>query len=418
MINVKKSLKKRKKDEKRDKNLGSHLKRRRLELKQKQGWVAQGICSVSYLSKIENNKAEENKMLVREIMHRLDVDPRIFQINIEDEQYLMKAIRAFYYHDAKELDKIFQEVKSIEHNLTINLVKLCYLVFHSDEKAVPLVLMLEESIANMNDLDLQAFLVFAGYFYITRKEYLFAYELFDISIGIVQENEYLTALENKKMFEIKQYLGIKNSSIKFMYEAERLLQKHHNRYRIDKLNLIKINHLFKEDVNAADEELKTLQSVKFHKTLLDKYYLISAKTNVRLSKEQLAKEYLSLIKQDSVFYVDALFLEYQMTDDEKEKDAIAKLINEQAIAKEHMTIIIKFRLMRLKEIEEQKEYIKDVAIPYAKKTHNLDLFHDFVIDITGICIATSRYKEATQYIKAYIKEREKMYQYIEELSSN
>lgn len=418
MINLKSSLKKRYKTQTRDKNLGSHLKRRRLELNRNQDWVARGICSVSYLSKIENNKAEENQLLVKEIMQRLEVDPKLFQINIEDEQYLSDAIKALYFNENEKLEEIYHQVKDVEHNLTINLVKLCYMIDTPNNKTEALVMMLEQVIANMNDLDLQAFLVFAGFFYEKQLEYLFAYELFEISLNVHQVNEYLTALANAKLFEIKQYLLKKNSSVKHSIEAERLMQKHHNHYRLNKLNLTRVEYLLKEDAREAYETLNALHIKEFKGSLLDYYHLLFAKVSKELDNLEALPTYLAHIGKDSEYYIDALFLRYQLAEEEEEKRTIKKTIDDLKNIKHKMSTMIQFRLLYEENIDKRKEYLKDVAIPYAKKVHNLDLFFEFAREITTICMTTSRYKEATQYIKAYVKEKEKVHQLDERVAIN
>jgi len=273
-------------------------------------------------------------------------------------------------------------------------------------------------VTNMNDFDLQAFLVFAGYLYEEKREYLVMYELFDIALDISQENEYLTALANKKLFEVNQYLRTKNNSVKYGIEGERLMQKHHNLYRLDKFNLAKISCLLSENPYETEKALDLLQYKDFEDAMLNEYYLLCAKTKKRLNKLQEATKFLNKIDKDSEYSLDALFLRYQMVEDTEEKESIAEMVDDHTASIKKMPIVIKFRLMREKDIEKQKEYLKAVAIPYAKKVHNLDLFYEFLQNMIEICMSTSRYKEATQYIKSYVKEIERINQFIEEISSN
>ena len=264
MINVKGSLKKRKKEHKWDKNVGSYLKRRRLDLKRKQDWVAKGICSVSYLSKIENNKAEENPTIVREIMEKLEVEPKIIDLNIANKKYLEEAITAFYFRNSMELRRIYTKVKDVGQNLTIDLIKLMYYVANHDEGANPLILALEQVIPSMDDLDLQVFLVLAGFFYGEKEHYFYAYEWFSASLDVEQKSECFTALSNMKMYELNQRLLKKNHSSKYGLEARRLMQRHHNWNRLNEVNLKRIDCIFEELPNSALKELKNIQPSTLH----------------------------------------------------------------------------------------------------------------------------------------------------------
>ena len=197
------------------KDLGSHLKKIRLEMKRNQDWVAKGICSVSYLSKIENNNIEFNQNIVREIMERLELDPSIYQINMHDEQYLKRTILYMYQFNEKKFNTIYEEVKEVEHNLTINLVKLAYMVKQDNKNTEKQILMMEHLIASMSDLDLQAYLVFSGIYYEKQKQYPLAFEMLELSLDMNQESEYLQALACAKLFEINQRLHKRNSSFKY-----------------------------------------------------------------------------------------------------------------------------------------------------------------------------------------------------------
>ena len=49
-------------------DIGSFIKKKRKEMQVTQDEISNGICSVSYLSKIENNQIVPNDYYVREIM--------------------------------------------------------------------------------------------------------------------------------------------------------------------------------------------------------------------------------------------------------------------------------------------------------------------------------------------------------------
>ncbi len=400
------------------KDLGSHLKKIRLEMKRNQDWVAKGICSVSYLSKIENNNIEFNQNIVREIMERLELDPSIYQINMHDEQYLKRTILYMYQFNEKKFNTIYEEVKEVEHNLTINLVKLAYMVKQDNKNTEKQILMMEHLIASMSDLDLQAYLVFSGIYYEKQKQYPLAFEMLELSLDMNQESEYLQALACAKLFEINQRLHKRNSSFKYFLEAKRLFQNHNNIKRLMKLKLMKAKYLIKEQPMEAKNIIVYLKEDQFDKSDLDEYYLISAKIYQQLGKIELARECVEKISLEHTFAFDKLLLQYQLEENETKKDFYSTKIEQLNHKEIGLHNVIQYRLMREPDRMKRKTYLKDVAIPYAKKSYNFDLFKEFVKEITEICMSTSRYKEATQHIQSYIREKEKIHQYIENFYVN
>jgi hypothetical protein len=408
-------LKKRKKEHKWDKNIGSYLKRRRLDLKRKQDWVAKGICSVSYLSKIENNKAEENPTIVREIMEKLEVEPKNIELNIGNKQYLDQAITAFYFRDSTELRRIYNKVKDGGQNLTIDLIRLMYFIANHDERANPLILALEQVIPSMDDLNLQVFLVLAGFFYGGKEQYFYAYEWFHASLEVEQKSECFTALSNMKMYELNQRLLKKNHSSTYGLEARRLMLRHHNWIRLNQFNLNRIDCIFKELPNSALKELKNIQPSTLHGEQKMHYYLALAKANLKIGHLEEVKQALFSIDKSSKYYFDALVLLYEITEDLDEKESIKSELLQTKITKTNQPAMIRFRLLSIKDNRLKKEYLKKVAIPYAKKVANLHLHAEYIKEISSICKESSRYKEATQYIDTHRKIMNKTSHFISQI---
>ncbi|PAT01151.1 hypothetical protein CI105_07865, partial [Candidatus Izimaplasma bacterium ZiA1] len=88
------------------KDIGSFIKKQRIIKDVTQEKLSEGICSISYLSKIENNQIIPNHYLVKKIFERLNVNEDCFNVSIKDHEYLKEAINAYFYYQNDLLSDI------------------------------------------------------------------------------------------------------------------------------------------------------------------------------------------------------------------------------------------------------------------------------------------------------------------------
>lgn len=77
-------------------NIGAIIRGARLERKMTQGELAKGICSVSYLSKIENGMYDTSNLYVQEIMQRMGI--KVERHHTMDHTGVVYDILMAYYH--------------------------------------------------------------------------------------------------------------------------------------------------------------------------------------------------------------------------------------------------------------------------------------------------------------------------------
>ena len=85
---------------------GDRIKRKRKEMKLTQESIARGICSNTYLSKIENNRIAANKDHLFFIMEKVGLPTD--NIGLPEEMILVleKSIRHFFFKDLKSYQKL------------------------------------------------------------------------------------------------------------------------------------------------------------------------------------------------------------------------------------------------------------------------------------------------------------------------
>ena len=92
-------------------SVGTIFKQRRIELNLKQSFVAYGICSVSHLSKIENNQTVPQSDIVKHLIKRL----HLTAINIhqpQDEAFLHEMLTSVFYQNVVILDRLIEDKKT------------------------------------------------------------------------------------------------------------------------------------------------------------------------------------------------------------------------------------------------------------------------------------------------------------------
>ena len=84
-------------------NIGLLIKMSRIQQNMKQVTLAKGICSTSYLSKIENNQTVPSEDVIKLLIDRLDID--YWSISLEEENQFMNQLLNLYKKSIIERNK-------------------------------------------------------------------------------------------------------------------------------------------------------------------------------------------------------------------------------------------------------------------------------------------------------------------------
>jgi len=387
--------------------IGSFIKKKRKELNVTQDVISNGICSVSYLSKIENNQIVPNEYYVKEIMGKLDVEDSYYQKTSDDKLYLNSMIKGIFYLDDDLVIEVFNEVKEIKNNLVINICKLGYYVYFNKEDENQYVMMLENLVNNMTDLELKAYLFFSSIYFISKEKYKTALEVLFLCNKIQIPNEYLLALTAGSIYLVKQRLLMKNSSSDDFEIAQKIFNKYHNKKRAVNLELWKTYYLIKENPEKAMKILEKLKENTTDEYYRDFYYLLKAEVLFEYEVYNECILSLSKIGSNSKLFYRKMILLYK----------VCKIENDLGMLEEIKTILLnykpdKFQLQHkvyyhyllLEKEGELKEYLRDIAIPFSIEIEDIYGLEEYTNNVMDICINTSRYKEATQFYKKFQKE--------------
>lgn len=159
-------------------NSGKSIKINRLRANMTQADLANGIISVSYLSKIENGTAEPTN----EIMELLREKLNLYKANSEDQITNQTIIRWFLHllrSQKEEAIRLYNQINfalpnAIDKQLLslIDIHKLCYYVLVNDlEAAGQLLISLHKSSKKFNDMEKYYYFKFAGNYYYKQLAY-------------------------------------------------------------------------------------------------------------------------------------------------------------------------------------------------------------------------------------------------------
>ncbi len=391
--------------------IGSFIKKKRKELNVTQDRISNGICSISYLSKIENNQIVPNEFYVKEIMSKLEVNESFFQKTLDDKLYLNNMIKGIFFLDDELVNDTFKEVEDIENNLVINLVKLGYYVYFNIEDDNQYVMMLENLVTNMNDLELLSYLYFSSIYFISKEKFKTTLEILFLCNKISINNDYLEALISENSYLAKQRLLKKNCSHDDFKNAKEVYNKYHNIKRVVNLSLWEAHYLTEENPEKAIIIVKkikeSLQDVYLH----DFYCLVKAKILMAFNYYKDSVLSLNKISNDSNFFYQKMILLYsicKIDNDQGMLEEIKILLQDYNPDKFQLKHKVFYHYLLLNNEEDLKEYLRDIAIPYSIEIDDYYGLKKYTRDVMDICINTSRYKEATQYYKKYQKELDKV----------
>jgi hypothetical protein len=365
------------------------------------------------LSKIENNQIVPSEFYIKEIMNKLDIDQAIYTKSIQDRQYIEKIIKFFYYLEDESIEALFEEIKDIEHNLVINLCKLGYIVYFNQEDHDQYVMMLENLVANMSDLDIQVYLLFAALYFVSHQKYKTALELILLQESLPQQNNYLVGMFHELAYHVKHRLHIVHSANEDYHTAMHMFTKHHNMKRIVRLALTKVETLSEEHPKKA---LKMLESIKISyldQDLQDQYYFQKSNVLYTLHRFQEATMALKNIDKGSLYFMRKMTLLLRICQIEEDFDMmseIKKILESYIPSKHEMSTKIYYHYLSQSDKEDQKQYLRDIAIPFSIRSEDYKHLKRYTDDIMQLCVDNSRYKEAMQHYHRYQKEMHKIQQ--------
>lgn len=357
--------------------LGAEIKNSRLKLSKTLESMINVSKSVSYISKVENNKIIPNQECLEELCDELLINKSSLNTLGNFDISLDKAIEAIFFNDEEKIETLYNEYKEFS-NLRTDLMKGLYFFYHDDKK------MLKEIVNNLSKVE--SSLILSDYFIyillciknlINNKEVLSAFQILKIVLESNKTNKYLHLLYCEKEYELRLSFSISSCN----EECKKIMNDYIENMnfkqteKFDKMNL-------RNKIELSDDEYleSIIEDIQYIDLKAYAYCKLGMLEKVDVELFNSSDKLLYYFKSKDLNNIENLILSVQLTEEELIKANLYKLTLED-------------------NTDELREFITNVAIPYylnvCKVTTLLELFEQ----LGNINSKISKYKETTLVAK-------------------
>ncbi|MGP4072382.1 helix-turn-helix domain-containing protein [Piscibacillus sp. B03] len=412
--------------------VGKLIKWHRNKYKITQELLAEDICSVTQLSKIENGQIQASEEILISIAQRLGIPEQKFTNPIDQEhkqmaEQLITAIHEYDIPKARELEAIL--IKKRHEDLHYDLEFLCllarfgYLLLMKQLKDAD---ELYETIMEYDEIFEEAapysFHKFLGDYLINKCLFI------DAKNHLLKAKNLLPDQEDPELYILlataESHLENVLTSNQYARKALRILQEKLYYSRIIECEIIlSSNYTFVSEYQQAKEHLERLDSLidhKFEPSLRVKIYfhlgLIHAMTNDFEEAIQLLDKNLSTDVNETELMHSRYLLAHTYYIKDLEDKALELIQEGQAIAQEHQLnyYSIKFKSLKLvieNKREELVHFLNDQAIPFFKATGQaFDLRYYYQL-LGHTLYRLKKYKRAAEVLMIADEQRKRFLEY-------
>lgn len=393
MIYMKKQFKRRRLEKSYEvKPIGSTFKIRRIELKMTLEETAEGICSISYLSKLENNLIEPNELFVRLLRIRLnlkeedEIDSSTYQSDLE------RLLECMLSEEIPSTDLIYKYRDHLDQQSL--LIMMCY---HSLTKnqfdALKAYDKLKTFIPSLNDFEATMFSISLSMTLHQIEYYQTAYDVLKIGASHPIKNESLRILTMKWTL-LSAFKMIKIKDMTNLYEKFLTITTDRQYFQLIKgvnLEYYKLYSVYEEP-----EKMKSIiESIRdFSREEKDFIYAKSL-----FAKKQYEKLYpisqLYSFKDSEWFMLHLICLDSLKKEDELKRHLDR---SDQVIClNETCTLLIKhIKIKYKKDKHELLRYLRNDLLSNRLPTDNHDTIEYLMTDASKLFSDHQFYKEASQ----------------------
>ncbi|WP_242144153.1 MULTISPECIES: helix-turn-helix transcriptional regulator [unclassified Bacillus cereus group] len=399
-------------------NIGSIIYFHRIKNNLTQQQLADGVCSISHLSKIENNSKEVNIETLLLLCEKLKIDliEEKAEIKLIYEK-LNELLNAIVYDNKLKVDELYEWIKENSHRIVCSqyvyfskIILFRYYVFKEDIKSATLI---KDNITRQqkkfSQYENSLFQYSSSLYYLLQRKP-------GMCIKILNriENE-IDILPTDYYYYLSQAYNLLNQSTLSMYYAQKA-----NQIFIDTINymksldaklLIAINlakvKAFKQAYEYLEDVLNTSESLGNRHLLKKTFYNMSVLMYQQKRYEEAVdyfKKGLRYKKRLEVVYIQYLPIitecYIQLNKPKKAKNIINKMIK--LAEEENVTSDLILFNIYLYELEKNEKglikYLESYAIKILKDQNQYELFMKYSRRLGRLYLRENDYKKAFQYL--------------------
>lgn len=373
------------------------IKNERIKRKKTLGELSKGICSISYLCKLENNAIKPSVDYVKALLERVDVSYDEISKNNYDTE-LMQAIKLYFYQDYEEIKKIYENLECENFDSRVAMIKCLYLLSVNNFDEFRNIIAELDEIKN-SFIGYQAIILIflVSEYYIKEEMYKNSYNYLLCLKEISIENYELKMMIDEGMI-ISAFHLKKNADVYNLYNS--YIKEEKLYYPLERKLKIELIIKIINGKNAYDEnELNDLM-LKFNKDN-DLFYYICLN---HLINENYYKV-VSLLNENKELLVEARFLAmygkciYENSLKEIYEDFLERVekIDDALENDKYYLSFIKMKLINDASYE-LFEFLRYKILPFINKHYHIIYNADYELTYVNILMKLSRYKEAANHL--------------------
>ena len=377
------------------KGVGDRIKKRRLELNYTQETLAKGICSNTYVSKIENNRVVPNQEQLFLIMEKMDMSIDEIGMPFQIVDYLEQSVEYFFFKDIENYSKLFKKIANLEFSSLVYIIRLGYFILiENNEDAKIYYDEICRYYNSLEDYGFATFLIYGCFYNIGINDYQSARHILDLIKGKLRNDERLYALYSFQSYIVYGFLNLPNSAQINIDIAKNIFIIEGNTKR--NIEVLMYMNIFR----AMEGTLGEPKINKDHLLSLSRnqknYYLLVLSIN-----SNRGEEYIDLMDNQSPLYLEALFLkalEYYRQEKYEEFGKMKKRLmseSKNSISELDYLEFIKFYETNNKTMI--KEYLINFRLPNMIKKQNVYMINLISLELESIFSDKNRYKDAVTY---------------------
>jgi transcriptional regulator with XRE-family HTH domain len=397
-LNIKAAIMKRKEQvyENYYKGFGEQIKRQRKLLNLTQEYLSNGICSNTYVSKIENNKIAVKKEHLNLLMEKMGVSPNCLGLPEEMIEVLNKSLKYFYYMDKESYSELFSEIEDYENGVLIHIAKFGYYILTEDiYNASVTYRELFRYINSLEDYGFSVFIILSGYYNLLINDYQTARMLIESVHHRIINDETIYSLYYQLQFITYGFIHQFGKSQNALQASKTMMFNHRNTRRLNEtmiyLNIFAIYENRNQDVYFDEMHLDNVAS-----TLVNRYI------NVLITSHEHKEKYIAYYQDQDINYLIGLFLiahNYLCSNDIDKYKEVKKLIEDKShLSQDVFDLVSLLKMYEEKNYSHAKDYLINYLLVYFTRKQNIYAVKLITKEISKMLIEKSRYKDSITYL--------------------
>lgn len=388
------------------KNIGDKIRKTRIESNLTQEDLARGICSNTYISKIENNKIAINKENLNLIMEKMDMSSSKIGIPEQMVDYLRKSFKYFFFKDLESYKKLFDYLKDYEFGVLVSVIRLGYYVLNEEfENAKTIYNDLFRYLNSLEDYGFSIFVIYGSFYNIGINDYQSARILLASVNEYLENNEKVLAMYYYSRFIVYGNLCQFSICREGLDLARLIFVKYSNCARI--IEFAMYNNIFKVYENSNNNIYLNKNFLQGLTPNQKNYYLL-----ILSETDTDSTYYLDKLDENGDYYLFGLFKKAQIYYKKKmisEYNQLKQKIN--VLHYQKRSKIDYYNILKLIESNQiiyLKDYLINYVLPYITRKQNLFYYQNIIMVISDILKSKKRYKDALIYYMKYFSLKKKL----------